>query len=95
MLGDYVDRGPDTKRTLDLLIDRGNNHEAVVNGLVFFDGVTDPIEVDEDGSWEYDLIPLSCTKIRATADFCVDYEADITITAGQDTEINIDMVDAV
>ena len=73
----------------------GNNHEAVVNGLVFFDGVTDPIEVDEDGSWEYDLIPLSCTKIRATADFCVDYEADITITAGQDTEINIDMVDAV
>jgi serine/threonine protein phosphatase 1 len=28
-LGDYVDRGPDTKRTLDLLIDRGNNHEAV------------------------------------------------------------------
>lgn len=28
-LGDYVDRGPDTKRTLDLLIDRSQNHEAV------------------------------------------------------------------
>lgn len=28
-LGDYVDRGPDTKRTLDLLIDRGKKHEAV------------------------------------------------------------------
>lgn len=28
-LGDYVDRGPDTKRTLDLLIDRSKNHEAI------------------------------------------------------------------
>ncbi|MDE2330206.1 MAG: serine/threonine protein phosphatase [Bradyrhizobium sp.] len=28
-LGDYVDRGPDTKRTLDLLIDRSRTHETV------------------------------------------------------------------
>jgi serine/threonine protein phosphatase 1 len=28
-LGDYVDRGPDTKRTLDLLIDRSKHHETV------------------------------------------------------------------
>ena len=28
-LGDYVDRGPDTKRTLDLLIDRSKKHEAI------------------------------------------------------------------
>jgi serine/threonine protein phosphatase 1 len=28
-LGDYVDRGPDTKRTLDLLIDRSRHHETV------------------------------------------------------------------
>jgi serine/threonine protein phosphatase 1 len=28
-LGDYVDRGPDTKRTLDLLIDRSRDHETV------------------------------------------------------------------
>jgi serine/threonine protein phosphatase 1 len=28
-LGDYVDRGPDSKRTLDLLVDRSRNHETV------------------------------------------------------------------
>jgi serine/threonine protein phosphatase 1 len=28
-LGDYVDRGPDTKRTLDLLIDRSRDHETI------------------------------------------------------------------
>jgi serine/threonine protein phosphatase 1 len=28
-LGDYVDRGPDTRRTIDLLVDRGDSHEAV------------------------------------------------------------------
>lgn len=28
-LGDYIDRGPDTKRTIDLLIDRGQRHETV------------------------------------------------------------------
>lgn len=28
-LGDYVDRGPDTRRTLDLLIDRTRDHETV------------------------------------------------------------------
>lgn len=28
-LGDYVDRGPDTRRTIDLLIDRAKTHETV------------------------------------------------------------------
>ncbi|EHR01458.1 metallophosphoesterase family protein [Bradyrhizobium sp. WSM471] len=28
-LGDYIDRGPDAKRTIDLLIDRGQRHETV------------------------------------------------------------------
>src|SRR3982751_2458269 len=28
-LGDYIDRGPDSKRTIDLLINRGLSHESV------------------------------------------------------------------
>ncbi|TPQ30220.1 serine/threonine protein phosphatase [Bradyrhizobium guangdongense] len=28
-MGDYIDRGPDSRRTIDLLIDRGRKHESV------------------------------------------------------------------
>src|SRR3954452_21169642 len=28
-LGDYIDRGPDARRTIDLLLDRGKSHEAI------------------------------------------------------------------
>jgi serine/threonine protein phosphatase 1 len=28
-LGDYIDRGPDSRKTIDLLIDRGRKHESV------------------------------------------------------------------
>src|ERR1700730_776376 len=28
-LGDYIDRGPDSRRTLDLLIERGRKHQSV------------------------------------------------------------------
>ena len=28
-LGDYIDRGPDSRQTIDLLIERGRRHEAI------------------------------------------------------------------
>jgi hypothetical protein len=65
--------------------------EVPANGLIFFDGVEVPIEVDEDGTWEFDQVPVTAKKIRATADDCADFEADIEILPDGETEFDIDM----
>lgn len=61
------------------------------NALIFFDGVEVPIEVEEDGSWEFDQVPVTAKKIRATADDCADFEADIEILPDGETEFDIEM----
>ncbi len=61
------------------------------NALIFFDGVEVPIEVDNDGEWAFDQIPVICKKVRATADNCTDYEADCEILPDEDVQIDIDM----
>ncbi len=67
----------------------GSTAAPVVNGKIYFDGVAAPVNVNADKLWAYNLIPIACTKIRATADSCHDYEADISVVAGQDIIINI------
>ena len=69
---------------------RTDNGVVPDNGLVFLDGVVVPIEVDEDGYWEMDTVPVICKKIRATADNCTDMEADIEILP--DDDINFDIL---
>ncbi|MGY4615531.1 serine/threonine protein phosphatase 1 [Bradyrhizobium sp. USDA 4472] len=50
-LGDYVDRGPDSRRTIDLLIERGRKHESVFlkgNHEAFLtDVLKDPSQLDQ------------------------------------------------
>lgn len=50
-LGDYIDRGPESSRTIDLLIERGRKHESVFlkgNHEVFlFDVLKDPARLQE------------------------------------------------
>jgi serine/threonine protein phosphatase 1 len=45
-LGDYIDRGPDSCRTLDLLIDRAARHEAIFlkgnHEAILIDALQDP-----------------------------------------------------
>ena len=45
-LGDYIDRGPDSCRTVDLLIERGRKHESVFlkgnHEAFLFDVLKDP-----------------------------------------------------
>jgi hypothetical protein len=65
--------------------------EVPENALIFFDGVEVPIEVEEDGSWEFDQVPVTAKKIRATADDCVDFEADIEILPDGETQFDIEM----
>jgi hypothetical protein len=66
-------------------------NEVPANGLIFFDGVEVPIEVEEDGSWEFDQVPVTAKKIRATADDCLDFEGDIEIIPDGETEFDIEM----
>jgi hypothetical protein len=65
--------------------------EVPANSLIFFDGVEVPIEVEEDGTWEFDQVPVTAKKIRATADDCADFEADIEVLADSETEFDIDI----
>ena len=51
-LGDYVDRGPDTRATVDLLIERSRHHETIFlkgnHEALLMDVVKDPLSV---GDW--------------------------------------------
>jgi serine/threonine protein phosphatase 1 len=50
-LGDYVDRGPDSRRTLDLLIQRGRQHEVVFlkgnHEALMLEALEDPLKLQE------------------------------------------------
>jgi serine/threonine protein phosphatase 1 len=50
-LGDYIDRGPDSGHTLDLLVERGKDHEAVFlkgnHEAYFLEVLRDPGKVDD------------------------------------------------
>ena len=52
-LGDYVDRGPDSRRVLDLLIERGKTHQAVClkgnHELLLANFLSDPSTL---GNWQ-------------------------------------------
>src|SRR5690242_3177470 len=50
-LGDYVDRGPDSRRVLDLLIERGKTHRTVClkgnHELLFTNFLSDPSTLND------------------------------------------------
>ena len=49
--GDYIDRGPDSCRTVDLLIERGRRHESVFlkgnHEAFLFDVLKDPTQLQD------------------------------------------------
>lgn len=59
--------------------------------LVFFEGIEEPVEADEDGTYERDQIPLTSLLISATADGMVDFESPLALQAGQDVLFDIMM----
>jgi serine/threonine protein phosphatase 1 len=50
-LGDYIDRGPDSRRTIDLLVERGRKHESVFlkgnHEAFLFDVLRDPSRLQD------------------------------------------------
>ncbi len=50
-LGDYIDRGPDSRRTIELLIERGRKHESVFlkgnHEAFLFDVLKDPARLQD------------------------------------------------
>jgi len=56
------------------------------NGMLFLDNVETPIEVDEDGTFESDMVPIGCTHGIATSDGHED--THFTFTIIPDGEIN-------
>jgi serine/threonine protein phosphatase 1 len=50
-LGDYIDRGPESCRTIDLLVERGRKHESVFlkgnHEAFLFDVLNDPMRLQE------------------------------------------------
>jgi serine/threonine protein phosphatase 1 len=50
-LGDYIDRGPDSRQTIDLLIDRANKHESVFlkgnHEAFLFDVLKNPTQLQD------------------------------------------------
>ncbi|MEI6124305.1 MAG: hypothetical protein WCQ95_11845 [Bacteroidota bacterium] len=65
--------------------------EAIPNGLVFFQGVADPEETETDGTYSNDHVPITCTKLSATAAAYQDFQKIITLDKDSENEIDIPM----
>ncbi len=68
------------------------NNQPVESARVSFQGVENPVYLDEHNNWECDMVPVTCTKIYGTADDCYNFVADIVITADGNTHFDIRMV---
>jgi serine/threonine protein phosphatase 1 len=84
-LGDYVDRGPDSRSVLDRLINRSRNHATVFlkgNHEVFFtDFLNDPVILDEwrkygglETLMSYGLMPSTMTSINQHEELAAELE---------------------
>lgn len=66
--------------------------DEVNNGLFFLDGVETPIEIDTDGTFESDMVPVGCTHGIMTSDgkedkhvyFTIIPDGEITLTVFMD-----------
>ena len=61
------------------------------NGLIFLDENETPIEVDEDGTFESDMVPKDCKHGIATADGHEDKHFNFTIIPDQEISVEIFM----
>ena len=59
------------------------------NGLVMLEGIDDPIEVDEDGNWECEKVPVEFTKIWGSADAHKLFSGTIQIVPNDDIDYDI------